>query len=117
HRAPKRARPLAVVGCTGPGVGRNGPGKLVREAVVMSGPLPHWIERWLGGSDAPSGEGTAWSLDHSWPWPSWLTLLFVVGAAAWIVFWYAREAGESGRWRRGLLVAVRFALFGVVLFM
>jgi hypothetical protein len=83
----------------------------------MSGPLPHWLERWLGGSEAGSGEGTAWTLDHSWPWASWLTLLFVVGAAAWIGFWYAREAGAFGRWRRAALVGARFALVGLLLLM
>ncbi|HVC93825.1 MAG TPA: hypothetical protein VND64_09045, partial [Pirellulales bacterium] len=83
----------------------------------MSGPLPHWLQRWLGGSEAPAGEGTAWSLDHSWPWPSWLTLLFVVGAAVWIFVWYAREAGETGRLRRAGLALVRLALVGLVSFM
>jgi len=83
----------------------------------MSGPLPHWLQRWLGGSEATAGEGTAWSLEHSWPWPSWLTLLFAVGAAAWVFFWYAREAGETRRWSRAALALVRLALVGLVAFM
>jgi hypothetical protein len=83
----------------------------------MSGPLPHWLERWLGGSETPSGEGTAWSLDQSWPWPSWLTLLFVLGAAVWVGFWYAREAGAVGRWRRAALATARLALVGMLLLM
>ena len=47
----------------------------------MSGTVPSWLARLLG-IDAEPGEGTVWSLEHSWGWPPWVTLLFAVLAAA-----------------------------------
>ena len=56
----------------------------------MSSPLPSWIERLLGIESGP-GEGTVWSLDHTWPLPPWLTVLMVVFAVSFIVVIYALE--------------------------
>jgi hypothetical protein len=82
----------------------------------MSGTLPIWIERWFG-LETTSGEGTAWSLDYSWPWPSWLTLLAVILAAAFIAGIYLRECRGTPRRYRLMLAAVRFSLVVLVLLM
>ena len=81
----------------------------------MSGILPSWIERMLGIEAVP-GEGTLWSLEHSWPWPPWVTLLLVIFAAAFVFAIYARE-GRSRRRLRLSLAAVRLALLGLVMLM
>ena len=83
----------------------------------MSGTLPTWLERRLGIPAAGSGEGTAWSLDYAWPWAAWATLLFLLAAAAWIIFWYHREVAPAGRLYRWSLAGVRFALVGLLLLM
>ena len=82
----------------------------------MSGTLPIWIERWFG-LETGSGEGTAWSLDYSWPWPSWVTLLAVVLAGTFIVGIYLREGRSASRRYRLILAAVRFSLVALVLLM
>jgi len=82
----------------------------------MSGTLPIWIERWFGLETA-SGQRTTWSLDNNWPWPSWLTLLAVVFAAAFITGIYLREGRRTSRRYRLILAAVRFSLVAVVLLM
>ncbi|MBL9124123.1 MAG: VWA domain-containing protein, partial [Planctomycetaceae bacterium] len=83
----------------------------------MNAPLPNLIERLLGVEPAGAGEGTAWSLQNSWSWPPWLTLLFIAGTVAFVTWIYAHERGEAGRWYRSLLAGIRLALFGIVLFM
>ena len=83
----------------------------------MSGTLPTWLERWLGVPAAGSGEGTAWSIDYSWPWAAWATLLFVLSAAVWIFFWYQRENSPAGKLYRWMLVLVRLSLVGLLLAM
>jgi hypothetical protein len=62
----------------------------------MSNQFPHWIERLLGIETSP-GEGSGWSLEQTWNWPSWVTLLFVLFAVAFVVFNYARENPESSK--------------------
>ena len=64
----------------------------------MKADLPVWLERMLGVNPADAGEGTVWSLDHSWPWAPWLTLLAALGAAGAILFLYLREGRTAGRW-------------------
>lgn len=83
----------------------------------MNGTLPPWLERWLDVPAAGSGEGTAWTLDDRWTWAPWATLVFVGLAAAWVIFWYAREIAIAGRGLRMLLVATRLTLVGLLLFM
>ncbi|HVX11432.1 MAG TPA: VWA domain-containing protein [Pirellulales bacterium] len=83
----------------------------------MSGTLPTWLEQWLGVPAAGSGEGTAWSLDSTWPWPAWGTLLFLSAAAVWIFFWYHREVNSTGRVYRWVLASLRLALVGLLLLM
>ncbi|HEV3022104.1 MAG TPA: vWA domain-containing protein, partial [Pirellulales bacterium] len=81
----------------------------------MNGTLPRWLEQWLGIPAAGTGEGTSWSLDHSWLWPAWVTLSFVLVATAWVLFWYQRES--AGRLYRSGLAAIRLTLAGLLLVM
>jgi hypothetical protein len=83
----------------------------------MSGTLPTWLERWLEVPAAGSGEGTAWSIDSAWPWAAWTTLVFVLFAAVWVLFWYYRESGPARRFYRWLLAGFRLALVGLLLMM
>lgn len=83
----------------------------------MNGTLPQWLEHWLDIPAAGSGEGTAWTLDDRWTWAPWATLVFVALAAAWVLFWYAREVAAAGRVFRLLLATVRLTLVGLLLFM
>ncbi len=82
----------------------------------MSGTLPSWIERLLGIDTGP-GEGTVWSLEHSWPWPPWVTLLFLVFAVVFVVAIYLRENRRAPGPYRMALAAVRLALVAIVLAM
>ncbi|MGE0609952.1 MAG: VWA domain-containing protein [Pirellulales bacterium] len=83
----------------------------------MKGPLPHWLEQFLGVDPAESGEGTAWSLDHAWNWAPWVTLLFAlfcIGLVGWL---YLREHRGSGRFSLLVMVLLRLAAVAVVLLM
>ena len=82
----------------------------------MSIILPTWIERLLG-INAGNGEGTACSLEFVWRWPPWITFLFVLFAAAFVVAIYLREGGHASRRRRILLATLRLSLIGLVLLM
>ena len=57
----------------------------------MSGILPNWLEQLLGVDSPGAGEGTLWSLETAWPCGTWVTLLFVVCATAWIAYFYAQR--------------------------
>ncbi len=83
----------------------------------MNRELPIWIERLLGVVPAETGQGTEWRLDATWGWPPWVTLLFVVFAAAWVVTIYARESPGAGRRWKALLVGLRLAVLGLVILM
>jgi hypothetical protein len=82
----------------------------------MSGTLPVWMERWFGLAGSP-GEGTAWRLDTTWPWPPWVTLLMVLAGAGAIVAIYLREGRQASRPYRLALAAVRLAALAIVLAM
>ena len=73
---------------------------------------------WYLGLKVPSpGEGTAWRLDSRVPGPTWL---MAVGAVALLVLvvWVYRRDGEALRWRQRLaLIALRLAVFGLVVAM
>ena len=66
--------------------------------------LAEWL---LGIPQAEPGQGTAWRRVTNFPWPSWVLLLFCVGALALVVWIYRRDAGHlsarpgisSLRWR------------------
>jgi hypothetical protein len=83
----------------------------------MNAPLPNLVERMLGVEPAGAGEGTAWSLEYTWSWAPWLTLLFVIAAVAYVAWIYVHEGGEAGRWLKALLAGVRLSLIFLVLFM
>ncbi len=82
----------------------------------MNDPLPSWIERVLG-IEAEAGEGTTWSLDHSWGWPPWVTFLVVVVAVVFAAASYLRENRQAPAWYRMFLAAIRTTLVGIVLVM
>lgn len=83
----------------------------------MNAPLPNWLEQLLGVEPASAGEGTSWSLENSWSWAPWLTLLFTIGAIAYVAWIYLHEGGEAGRAIKTFLAGIRLALIGLVLFM
>src|SRR5688500_5774993 len=83
----------------------------------MSHTLPDWLQRWLGLPAAGSGEGTVWTLENSWPWASWITLLFAAGAVALITYLYARESTSARRAYKVLLAGVRLSLIALVALM
>lgn len=40
-----------------------------------------------------NAEGQTYSIEHTWPWPPWVTLLFLLAAAAFVGFIYFTERG------------------------
>lgn len=82
----------------------------------MKGTLPHWLERLLGIQSEP-GQGTVWSLEATWQWAPWVTLLFIVFAVIWVCYYYARENSTASRGMKMLLVGIRLTLVGLLLFM
>ena len=82
----------------------------------MSSPVPSWLERLLGIETGP-GEGAAWSLEHTWGWPSWVMLLFLVFAVVFVVATYLRENPQSSKTFRMALAGIRLSLVAIVLVM
>ncbi len=83
----------------------------------MKGALPNWLERLLGIGSAGAGEGTVWSLETSWDWAPWATLLFAMVAVVFFALLYWRDAAALADRYRALLVACRLFLVAIVLFM
>jgi hypothetical protein len=83
----------------------------------MSGILPNWLEKWLGVEAASPGEGTLWTLENTWSWAPWVTLLSLIFLVAWVVYFYARESTTAGRLTKAVLVAFRLAVIAIVLVM
>jgi len=83
----------------------------------MNGTLPDRLATWLGVDAASPGEGTIWTLENTWNWAPWATLLLIIFAVLWVTFFYAREGSSAGRFVRGLLIGVRLALIAITLFM
>jgi hypothetical protein len=83
----------------------------------MSGILPNWLEKWLGVEAVSPGEGTTWSLENTWAWAPWVTLLLAISIVAWVVYFYARESTAAGRVAKAVLVAFRLAAMAIVVFM
>ena len=83
----------------------------------MKGTLPAWIERLLGVDAAEAGEGTEWSLGHSWTWAPWVTLLFAVFCVAFLAWLYLRESRGGGRLATLFMGLLRLAAVAVVLLM
>jgi len=74
------------------------------------------MERLLGIT-SETGRGTAWSLETSWSWPPWLTLLALVLVAAVVVATYARENRRAGPWLRAILAGIRLTILAIAVFM
>jgi len=74
------------------------------------------VERFLGVPPSDPGQGTEWNFDHNFPWPPWLLLLFVIGAVAYVVLLYRRDAATHSRRARALLVSLRLLAIGLLLF-
>ena len=73
---------------------------------------------WLSGErSAGAGEGLESTIEHSWPWPPWLTLLLLLAAAAMVMAFYWHERGSVGRAVRVVLIGLRVALIGLVVLM
>jgi hypothetical protein len=83
----------------------------------MSGTLPEWLERWLGVEAAGPGQGTTWTLENTWSWAPWATLLFAMFAVAWVAFFYVREGSAASRAARVFLGLLRLSLLAIVVFM
>lgn len=71
----------------------------------------------FGDPTPVAGEGVEVSFTHTWPWPPWTTLLFLLLSAAYVVAIYLREAGPARRRTRLLLAAIRIALVALLLTM
>lgn len=76
----------------------------------------NWLQR-LAGVEPGSGESAAWGLRFSWDWPPWVTLLFVVLAAAYVLRCYLGQSRPGSLVYRLGLAGIRLAAIGVVLAM
>jgi len=70
----------------------------------------------MGSRAEAPGQGTSWNITHDFPWPTWLLLLFLLGATAFVVWVYRRDAGHLAPWRRWILTALRLGAVAVALF-
>src|SRR5262245_1504020 len=75
------------------------------------------MEWLLGIPHADPGQGTAWRYVHEFPWPSWVLVLFSLGASAYVLSVYRRDAGHRSRGARVVLAGLRMAALGLLLFM
>ncbi len=71
----------------------------------------------LGDPSPRAGEGLERTFSHTWPWPPWVTLLFLMAAAAYVVAVYLREPGAVSRRTRLTLASIRILLVAVLLVM
>jgi hypothetical protein len=83
----------------------------------MKDRLVQFAEWIFGGRSPGAGEGIESTLDHSWPWPQWVTLLVLVACAMYVIFIYARERTTAGGAAKALLAACRLALLSLAVFM
>lgn len=82
----------------------------------MNTTLPNWLERLLG-INAEAGEGASCSIECTWAWSPWATLLFVAFAAIFVVAIYLREGRNGPRRYRLGLAAIRLALVAMLMLM
>lgn len=83
----------------------------------MSGILPPWLQHLLGVEAAGRGEGVSWSIDSTWGWAPWQTVLLAAAAVGWVVWFYARESAACSRGYRALLAAFRLGLILIAVLM
>jgi hypothetical protein len=76
-----------------------------------------WLNRLFGGDSAGQGEGIETTIVHTWPWPLWVTLLLLIGATIVVIAVYLRERIAAARGWRFVLIGLRIALIGLVVFM
>lgn len=80
--------------------------------------LLHSLLNAVFGDPTPvAGEGVEVSFTHTWPWPPWGTLLFLLLSAAYVVAIYLREPGPARRRTRLMLAVIRLVLIGLLLTM
>jgi hypothetical protein len=78
---------------------------------------PLWRRALGTHSVGNTDEGIEISLEHSWLWPPWATLLLMMGLGAWVVWLYASERGRFSLRGRLCLGAIRFTLVCIVVVM
>lgn len=59
----------------------------------------------------------AWKLQHHWNWAPWLTVLFVAGLTAWVIFCYRNETSPAKQFLRSFLVVLRMTTIALILAM
>jgi len=83
--------------------------------------MPEWVQEiWnlVWGRPSPGqGEGMEITIVHTWPFPAWATILFVVVAGIYVLVIYLREPGTTRRSVRVALAVIRLALIGIVITM
>jgi hypothetical protein len=83
--------------------------------------MSRWLENVLdglvGGPSPRAGEGLESTFVHSWPLPSWVTLLLLAALAVAVVAVYLREPGQASRVTRLMLASVRLAVFALIVTM
>lgn len=78
--------------------------------------IPAFIERLLG-IESGRGEGAIWSLENSWTWAPWISLLLVALSIGWVWYFYASEPVTAGRAAKTFLGLLRLAVIGLLVFM
>lgn len=87
-----------------------------RENMLIVTFLQKIAEWFLGVPPAEPGQGIAWRYGQNFPWPPWVLLLFGLGAVAYVVWVYQRDAGHLSRWARGVLISLRMTAIALLLF-
>jgi hypothetical protein len=78
--------------------------------------LKKTIEWLLGIPPAEPGQGTLWRYSHSFPWPTWVLVVFAAAAVLYVISVYYRDAGHLSRRIRLVLVGLRLAAISLLLF-
>lgn len=74
--------------------------------------------RWLWFSQpATDGEGVRTTIEHSWPWPPWITVVALLAAVAVLVAIYLHEPTEVSRRRKLTMALLRWTVWALVLMM
>ena len=113
----KHASSLVALRGTGAVVRRTALGMAFWTSPRMIAALPGWLEGFLGVKSADTGEGTTWSVETSWSWAPWFTLLFVVCAVTFVALLYSKDLGPGRRLLKVLLIGMRLTLIGLLLLM
>lgn len=76
-----------------------------------------WLDRIFATAAPSQGEGIETAIVHTWPWPFWVTLLALMAMVALVVAVYLRERIAAAASWRAVLIGLRLAVLGLVLFM